>query len=119
MIFIFLDEQNLEMKQQQQQCHSNLLLKSPDKPTEKQILLPSNSNQCPNLLVPNVGLLNATGSTHSSIFYENTMHSDNSSLQKRKSVVSNQSTESSNEVVIHIIKFIINYKFNVLYFIII
>lgn len=31
-------------------------------------------------------------------FYENTMHSDTSSLQKRKSVISSQSTGSSNEV---------------------
>lgn len=43
-------------------------------------------------------ILNATNSTQSSNFYENTMHSDTSSLQKRKSVISSQSTESSNEV---------------------
>lgn len=43
---------------------------------------------------------NATNSTQSSNnFYENTMHSDTSSLQKRKSVISSQSTGSSNNEV--------------------
>lgn len=48
--------------------------------------------------VPNGNLLNATTSTQSSNFYENTMHSDTSSANKRKSVISSQSTGSSNEV---------------------
>lgn len=43
--------------------------------------------------------LNASSSTHSSNnFYQNTMQSDCSSLQKRKSVISSQSTGSSNDV---------------------
>lgn len=62
--------------------------------------------QNPNLLMtgqqpcqPN-NLLNATNSTQSSNnFYENTMHSDTSSLHKRKSVISSQSTGSSNNEV--------------------
>lgn len=50
-----------------------------------------------NLLIPNH--MNATSSTHSSNnFYENTMNSADSSIQKRKSVISSQSTGSSNEV---------------------
>lgn len=63
----------------------------------------------PNLLAPNGtgtnngntnSLLNATNSTQSSNnFYENTMHSDTSSLHKRKSVISSQSTGSSNNEV--------------------
>ena len=44
------------------------------------------------------GHLNATTSTQNSNFYENTMHSDTSSVHKRKSVISSQSTGSSNEV---------------------
>lgn len=95
----FTDETNLETKQ----IHPNhSSLKSPDKPFEKQILLPNSHSpiQNPNLLMPNNtnAILNATNSTQSSNFYENTMHSDTSSLQKRKSVISSQSTESSNEV---------------------
>ncbi|XP_037949813.1 uncharacterized protein LOC119680877 [Teleopsis dalmanni] len=43
-------------------------------------------------------LLNASSSTHSSNnFYQNTMQSDTSSLHKRKSVISSQSTGSSND----------------------
>ncbi|XP_063704648.1 uncharacterized protein LOC134834054 [Culicoides brevitarsis] len=50
-----------------------------------------------NLMVP--GHLNATNSTQSSNnFYENTMNSADSSIQKRKSVISSQSTGSSTEV---------------------
>ncbi|KAL9892310.1 uncharacterized protein ACN2A1_007938 isoform 2-T2 [Glossina fuscipes fuscipes] len=42
--------------------------------------------------------LNASSSTHSSNnFYQNTMQSDTSSLHKRKSVISSQSTGSSND----------------------
>lgn len=73
--------------------------KSPDKP----ILAISNQN--PNLLMPSSvpqsnSVMNATNSTQSSNnFYENTMHSDTSSLQKRKSVISSQSTGSSNNEV--------------------
>ncbi|XP_055853257.1 ankyrin repeat domain-containing protein 50 isoform X1 [Episyrphus balteatus] len=56
------------------------------------LMIPNNNNmQSPNIL-------NASTSTHSSNnFYENTMQSDTSSLQKRKSVISSQSTGSSNE----------------------
>ena len=44
-------------------------------------------------------ILNASSSTHSSNnFYQNTMQSDASSLHKRKSVISSQSTGSSNDV---------------------
>jgi len=44
-------------------------------------------------------VLNASSSTHSSNnFYQNTMQSDTSSLHKRKSVISSQSTGSSNDV---------------------
>lgn len=63
-------------------------------------------NQNPNLLMPNAAtaannnMHNATNSTQSSNnFYENTMHSDASSLHKRKSVISSQSTGSSNNEV--------------------
>lgn len=79
-------------------------LKSPDKPHEKTILQQSpNALQNPNLLTANsiVGHghgNHATTSTQSSNFYENTMHSDTSSAKKRKSVISSQSTGSSNEV---------------------
>lgn len=46
--------------------------------------------------------LNASSSTHSSNnFYQNTMQSDTSSLHKRKSVISSQSTGSSNDVSIN------------------
>ncbi|XP_017845921.1 ankyrin repeat domain-containing protein 50 [Drosophila busckii] len=46
----------------------------------------------------NLQALNASSSTHSSNnFYQNTMQSDASSLHKRKSVISSQSTGSSNE----------------------
>ncbi|XP_037030732.1 uncharacterized protein LOC119070484 [Bradysia coprophila] len=70
--------------------HLAHIQKSPDKP----ILAVSNQN--PNLLMP-TNATNATNSTQSSNnFYENTMHSDTSSLQKRKSVISSQSTGSSN-----------------------
>ncbi|CAG9807726.1 unnamed protein product [Chironomus riparius] len=81
----------------------NLQLKSPDKPHEKSILQPSpNTLQNPNLLMANnmTGHSHghhATTSTQSSNFYENTMHSDTSSAKKRKSVISSQSTGSSNE----------------------
>lgn len=84
--------------------HPNLQLKSPDKPYEKSILQPSpNTPQNPNLLTASsiVGHghgIHATTSTQSSNFYENTMHSDTSSAKKRKSVISSQSTGSSNEV---------------------
>lgn len=82
--------------------HPNLQLKSPDKTHEKSILQPSpNTPHNPNLLAANnlMGHGNhATTSTQSSNFYENTMHSDTSSAKKRKSVISSQSTGSSNEV---------------------
>lgn len=82
--------------------HPNLQLKSPDKTHEKSILQPSpNTPYNPNMLAANnlMGHGNhATTSTHSSNFYENTMHSDTSSAKKRKSVISSQSTGSSNEV---------------------
>lgn len=85
-----------------QQLQQNLQLKSPDKPHEKLILNSSPNGTTSvntNLLMPNNSAnLNATNSTQSSNFYENTMHSDTSSLQKRKSVISSQSTGSSNEV---------------------
>lgn len=64
-------------------------------------------HQQPNLMLPNNhgasssanSILNASQSTHSSNnFYENTMRSDVSSLHKRKSVISSQSTGSSNDV---------------------
>ncbi|KAH8406656.1 hypothetical protein KR222_001949 [Zaprionus bogoriensis] len=46
----------------------------------------------------NLQVLNASSSTHSSNnFYQNTMQSDTSSLHKRKSVISSQSTGSSND----------------------
>lgn len=85
--------------------HPNLQLKSPDKPHEKSILQPSpNTPQNPNLLMTNNISHNhhATTSTQNSNFYENTMHSDTSSAKKRKSVISSQSTGSSNEVSCHI-----------------
>jgi hypothetical protein len=83
--------------------HPNLQLKSPDKPHEKSILQSSpNTLQNPNLLMTNNMASHhghhATTSTQSSNFYENTMHSDTSSAKKRKSVISSQSTGSSNEV---------------------
>lgn len=85
----------------------NLHLKSPDKPHDKIILHPSpNTPQNPNLLMANnlVGhSQHATTSTQSSNFYENTMHSDTSSVKKRKSVISSQSTGSSNEVIMTIV----------------
>ncbi|XP_055705484.1 ankyrin repeat domain-containing protein 50 [Phlebotomus papatasi] len=71
------------------------IIKSPDRHDKP----PIGGNPSPNssnLLMPNVA--SATGSTQSSNFYENTMHSDHSSLQKRKSVISSHSTGSSNEV---------------------
>ncbi|GAB0086675.1 uncharacterized protein DMENIID0001_007760 [Sergentomyia squamirostris] len=71
------------------------VIKSPD----RQDRPPIGGNPSPNssnLMVPAVQ--SATGSTQSSNFYENTMHSDHSSLQKRKSVISSHSTGSSNEV---------------------
>ncbi|XP_049303711.1 uncharacterized protein LOC105232825 isoform X1 [Bactrocera dorsalis] len=50
-----------------------------------------------NMQVPS-NILNASTSTHSSNnFYQNTMQSDTSSLHKRKSVISSQSTGSSND----------------------
>lgn len=50
-----------------------------------------------NMAAPSI--LNASSSTHSSNnFYQNTMQSDTSSLHKRKSVISSQSTGSSNDV---------------------
>ncbi|XP_073816453.1 uncharacterized protein isoform X2 [Musca autumnalis] len=49
-----------------------------------------------NMAAPSI--LNASSSTHSSNnFYQNTMQSDTSSLHKRKSVISSQSTGSSND----------------------
>lgn len=97
-------------------AHQNLNFKSPDElPPSSSIHNPSPSGPFPNpnLLMPNnsnssntnsnnnnnVPSLNATSSTQNSNFYENTMQSDNSSLQKRKSVISSQSTGSSNEQV--------------------
>ena len=57
-------------------------------------------SQATTALVNNqANLLNASSSTHSSNnFYQNTMQSDASSLHKRKSVISSQSTGSSNDV---------------------
>ncbi|XP_055594581.1 ankyrin repeat domain-containing protein 50-like [Uranotaenia lowii] len=83
----------------------NLNLKSPDEPPpSSSIHNPSPSGPFPNpnlLNLPNIpsSSLNATGSSsqNSQNFYENTMQSDNSSLHKRKSVISSQSTGSSNE----------------------
>ncbi|XP_062563342.1 ankyrin repeat domain-containing protein 50 [Armigeres subalbatus] len=97
-------------------AHQNLNFKSPDElPPSSSIHNPSPSGPFPNpnLLMPNnsnssntnsnnnnnAPSLNATSSTQNSNFYENTMQSDNSSLQKRKSVISSQSTGSSNEQV--------------------
>ncbi|XP_017483641.1 PREDICTED: uncharacterized protein LOC108372461 isoform X1 [Rhagoletis zephyria] len=55
----------------------------------------NNNNNC--MQVPS-NMLNASTSTHSSNnFYQNTMQSDASSLHKRKSVISSQSTGSSND----------------------
>jgi len=100
------------------------ILKSPDKPND-QLLSINNSGlnitqNSSNLLIPNnlgsatnttigsgtttTALLNASNSSQNSNFYENTMHSDNSSIQnKRKSVISSHSTGSSNEVISKII----------------
>jgi hypothetical protein len=70
--------------------------------------MPMNNNLAGHMMghhapqISNGNLLNATTSTQSSNFYENTMHSDTSSVQKRKSVISSQSTGSSNEVSVHI-----------------
>lgn len=50
-----------------------------------------------NLLMPHAGATNSTQSSNN--FYENTMNSANSSIHKRKSVISSQSTGSSNEVI--------------------
>lgn len=62
-----------------------------------------------NMAAPSI--LNASSSTHSSNnFYQNTMQSDTSSLHKRKSVISSQSTGSSNDVSVQII-FNISAKF--------
>ncbi|XP_058058965.1 ankyrin repeat domain-containing protein 50 [Anopheles bellator] len=98
----------------------HLNLKSPDElPPCNSIHNPSPSSGCypsnPGLLMPTAagatgGAMqnpspspNASNTTGSSAqnnnFYENTMHSDTSSLQKRKSVISSQSTGSSNEQV--------------------
>lgn len=99
-------------------AHQSLNFKSPDElPLSSSIHNPSPSGPFPNpnLLMPSNSIggsssnnnnnnnnspsLNATtSSTQNSNFYENTMQSDNSSLQKRKSVISSQSTGSSNEV---------------------
>lgn len=58
----------------------------------------SGNNNNTNLSNTN-NILNASSSTHSSNnFYQNTMQSDCSSLHKRKSVISSQSTGSSNDV---------------------
>ncbi|XP_038105893.1 uncharacterized protein LOC6033723 isoform X2 [Culex quinquefasciatus] len=86
--------------------HQGLNLKSPDElPPTSSIHNPSPSGPFPNpsLLMPSSSLnvssasTAAIGGTQNSNFYENTMQSDNSSLQKRKSVISSQSTGSSNE----------------------
>ncbi|XP_050086792.1 uncharacterized protein LOC126571928 isoform X3 [Anopheles aquasalis] len=97
-------------------AHPQLNLKSPDElPPCNSIHNPSPSSGCyptnPSLLMPSGSAppQNASPSTVSNNttscssaqnnnFYENTMHSDTSSLQKRKSVISSQSTGSSNEV---------------------
>ena len=86
--------------------HQGLNLKSPDElPPSSSIHNPSPSGPFPNpsLLMPSSSLNVSSASTAAvgtanSNFYENTMQSDNSSLQKRKSVISSQSTGSSNEV---------------------
>lgn len=87
--------------------HQGLNFKSPDElPPSSSIHNPSPSGPFPNpsLLMPSSSLnvssasTAAIGGTQNSNFYENTMQSDNSSLQKRKSVISSQSTGSSNEV---------------------
>ncbi|XP_035779608.1 uncharacterized protein LOC118459899 isoform X1 [Anopheles albimanus] len=98
-------------------AHPQLNLKSPDElPPCNSIHNPSPSSGCyptnPSLLMPagSAPPQNASPSTVSNNttsgssaqnnnFYENTMHSDTSSLQKRKSVISSQSTGSSNEQV--------------------
>lgn len=78
------------------------MIRSPD--VHHQGFIP---HQQPNLMLPSNhvaggsanSILNASQSTHSSNnFYENTMRSDVSSLHKRKSVISSQSTGSSNDV---------------------
>lgn len=93
MTFPFIDEHHASLQ--------------PEKHHEKTVLQPSpNTPHNPNLLMANNihhaggsgGHLNATSSTQNSNFYENTMHSDTSSAHKRKSVISSQSTGSSNEV---------------------
>ncbi|XP_037910341.1 uncharacterized protein LOC119651072 isoform X2 [Hermetia illucens] len=90
------NESNIEPR-----LHPNLL-RSPDNPPERSpgFLMAQPPHQT-NHLGPNNNIppsvLNASNSTHSSNFYENTMQSDNSSLQKRKSIISSQSTGSSNE----------------------
>lgn len=78
--------------------------KSPDK--QLQLVAPSTTAANAAASAPplqpasNCSLLNATNSTQSSNnFYENTMHSDHSSVHKRKSVISSQSTGSSNNEV--------------------
>lgn len=100
--FIDLDDINFESKSSS--SHLSHTQKSPDKSMISAIGGQQQIN--PNLLAPNGNggntnsLLNATNSTQSSNnFYENTMHSDTSSLHKRKSVISSQSTGSSNNEV--------------------
>lgn len=60
--------------------------------------LSSNNKNCGQFLAANDNN-NATNSTHSSNFYENTMRSDHSNINKRKSVISSHSTASSNDQV--------------------
>lgn len=99
---IYLDDINFESKSSG--SHISHAQKSPDKSVISAIGGQQQIN--PNMLAPNGNgtntnsLLNATNSTQSSNnFYENTMHSDTSSLHKRKSVISSQSTGSSNNEV--------------------
>ncbi|KAH8241329.1 hypothetical protein KR032_008259 [Drosophila birchii] len=64
----------------------------------------------------NLHVLNASSSTHSSNnFYQNTMQSDTSSLHKRKSVISSQSTGSSNDVSTGILRWRVHPKIEFLF----
>ena len=116
--FFFQDESNNPMESK---FHHANMLRSPDQPPSIPAhanLAVGNLNASPfpphasassvcsaattatvnnNMAAPSI--LNASSSTHSSNnFYQNTMQSDTSSLHKRKSVISSQSTGSSNDV---------------------
>lgn len=83
-------------------------LKSPDRPEKAMGLVltqgvmvgqVNNGNSNGNNFLAANGGSNATNSTQSSNFYENTMQSDHSSINKRKSVISSHSTGSSTDQV--------------------